>query len=104
MRLPKEEWPVSQDITGVAIPTEVLLKKAVVAAACSLDNIYDLRPFIGCSYTFVLRVTATAIAILRSKCLTGQPELTADTIIDAEKACIKSSMFYTKPEFEAGKN
>ena len=27
MRLPVEEWPVSQDITGVAIPTEVLLKK-----------------------------------------------------------------------------
>ena len=59
MRLQIEERPVSQDITGVAIQTEMLLKKAVVAAACSLDNIYNLRPFIGHSYTFVLRVTAT---------------------------------------------
>ena len=80
----------------------MLLKKVVIAAACSLGNIYDLRPFIGRSYTFVLCITATVISILRSKSLTSQPEITADTILDSEEACIRSSMFYAKPEFDAG--
>ena len=80
MRLQIEEWTVPQDTAEVAILTEVLLRKAVVVAACSLDNIYNLRPFIERSYTFVLRVTATVIAILRSKCLALSPACSTQSL------------------------
>ena len=103
MRLPIEEWPVSQDVTGIAVPPETLLKKAIVASASSLNNVYDLRPFLGRSFTFLLRVTATVISILRNKSFRCPPEVTSEEIIDAEKACIKSSMHFTKPGFDAGK-
>ena len=55
------------------------------------------------SITLALHVTATVSSILHLKYLTCQPEIIANAIIDAEKACIKLSMFYTKPEFDAGK-
>ena len=103
MKLPLDQWPVSQDITGVIVPPEALLKKATVASAFSLNNLYDLKPFIGRSFTFVLRVTATLISIIRAKSFKGPPQVTAAEVVDAEKACIRASMHYTQPEFLSGK-
>jgi len=38
MRLPIDEWPVSQDITGVAIPTEVLMQKQLLQLPVALTT------------------------------------------------------------------
>ena len=63
MRLALENMPLTQDITGAVIPPEELTDKAIVAFACSIDNIYNIERFRGRSYTFLLRVTATLIMI-----------------------------------------
>ena len=101
MRQPKSKWPVTQDVSGVAIPSEELVNKAIVAFACSLNNTYNVERFRGRTYIFLLRVTAVIITVLRQKSFSF-PEITTTAINDVEKACIKSSMRYTKPQFDAG--
>ena len=50
----------------------------------------------------LLRVTALVITVLRSKSFKSPPSITTTEIAQAENICIKSSMHYTKPQFESG--
>ena len=103
MRFPKEQWPTSQDITGAAIPSEELSNKSLCAFASSEKTFYDIERFRGRSYTFLLRVTATVVSMLRNRSLLKAIHLTAEEVSHAESLCIKASMYYTKQEFDAGK-
>ena len=102
MKLPKEDWPTSQDIAGVSIPIEELVNKSIIAFVSSFDNVYNIERFKGRSYMFLLRVTATLITILRSKSFKNAA-LTSVDIVEAEKFCMKISMLRTKQYFDAGK-
>ena len=103
MRLPKSEWPTSQDFTGASVPLEELVNKSLVAFVSTTSNIYNIERFRGRSYIFLLRVTATIISMFRNKSLLIKVALTAEEITYAEMICVKASMSYTKPEFDAGK-
>ena len=103
MRLPKDQWPTSQDISGVSVPLEELTNRSLVAFASSTRNIYDIERFRGRDYIFLLRVTATVISMIRNRSFLKAIKLTADEISHAENLCIKASMYYTKQEFDSGK-
>ena len=107
MRSPRTEWSVSQDISGVIIPSEELANKSYLNLACTTDSIikiYDLKRFKGRSYDFVLNVTARVISACHSKSFKGVfTDLLARNVIEAEKFCIETSMFYTKQELDAGR-
>ena len=107
MRLPKEEWPVSQDFSGQDLPTEELISKGVVAFASSIDNVmsvYDIERFRGRSFTFLIHVTARVLNCCTKRSFKEvSTPLTCSNIIAAEKFCVQVSMILTKQDFDAGK-
>ena len=105
MRLPRSEWPLTQDTAGVSIPSDELVRANISAAAASQDiQLFDITRFKGRKYKFLIRVFAILVQIARNRPYSFRTTLTSSSeIFDAETLCIQNSMFNTKKEFDAGR-
>ena len=104
MRLPREDWPLTQDTKGVTVPKEELRKVGLVAVVTTEAHSIDINRFKGKSYTLLVRTIALLFKIAHCRSFKA-----ASTPIDyseiklAESVLVKMSMIYTQKEFEAGK-
>ena len=107
MRLPRSEWPLTQDTRGMAVPEEETQNIAIVGATTEIKtSSIDLSRFKGRRYILLLRTFARVLKIAASR----PPSLTEafkdinlTEIRLAEEFIIKMSMVYTKRELDAGK-
>ena len=105
MSAPEEEWPTSQDITGVKVPEEELIKHAKVGHASAVLPLVDMERLKGRSLTLVLRVVALVLKIVRQRSFVQvkPSDLTSTDIEAAEQYCVKQSMRYTDEDLRKGK-
>ena len=104
MSAPEEEWPTSQDVSGVKVPEEELIKHAIVGHASAILPLIDMERLKGRSLTLVLRVIALVLKIVKQRSFQITPsELTSTDIEAAEEYCVKQSMQYTTEDLKKGK-
>ena len=105
MKLPRDEWPLTQDTKGTAIPEEETQKLALVAATASQAQSYiDINRFRGRSYVLLVRTIALVFQIRHSRSFKAAFEpIDYREIKLAERAIIKMSMILTKRDFDEGK-
>ena len=100
--LPKDQWPTSQDITGASVPEEELVKPINVAAISMKQPLIDLERLKSRSYNLIINVVAIILKIARNKSF-NITDRTAEDLEKAEQFCIKSSMRFTKQDYDKGK-
>ena len=105
MSAPREEWPTSQDITGVKVPEEELVKHVNVAHVTASLPLIDMERLKSRRLMLVLRVIAVILKIARQKSFTQAKfsNLTHSDIEAAEHYCVKQSMKYTNEDLGKGK-
>ena len=101
MRLERNEWPTSQDISGAPIPEEELTKSIVAFASDSVPS-FDIEHFKNKSYNFLLRVIAIVFKMIRNKSFKIE-DLTSEDLKNAENFCVQLSMKLTREDLLKGK-
>ena len=105
MKLPRNEWPLTQDTGGALVPEEETQKAALVAATSSQTHSYiNIERFRGRSYVLLVRTIALLFQIRHSRSFKAAFEpIDFNEIKLAEKAIVRMSMVHTLRDFEAGK-
>ena len=104
LKLKVEEWPVTQDASGAAIPQEEMLNPNIVAAVlCPMSSVFNLERFKHRSYDFLICVMARVWRALNQKSfkVTLQKNTVAD-LVNSEKMLIKMSMNLTEVDMKKG--
>ena len=102
MDLPRNQWPTSQDITGVQVPEEELMKLVNVAHISTQSPLIDIERLKSRSYTLVMRVVAIVLKMAKKRSFKID-DLTSEDIKTAEGFCLKLSMKYTNEDLQKGK-
>ena len=96
MRLPRTEWPVTQDPTGAEIPREEIRKVHIGAAVVKSEHSFDMPPYKGKCYLFVVRLVALLLGVFKCKSFKANSEyICASEVRLAERFCVKNSMLLT---------
>ena len=103
MYLPKEEWPVKQDVGENQIPPEELIQNKMCAAATNDEPTFSFREYEGKSYQFVIRMMARILRAVKKKSFKGAAHYTVQDLKDAETFALKISMQRTKKLLDQGK-
>ena len=105
MSAPEDEWPTSQDIIGVKVPEEELIKHAKICHVSAVLPLVDMERLKNRSLVLVLRVIALVLKIVKQRSFTEvkPSNITSTDIEAAERYCVKQSMRFTNEDLRKGK-
>ena len=99
-----EEWPVTQDTSGVTIPPEETVKLNIVAAfVCTLGSVVTLERFKHRSFDFLIHTMARVLRVIKMKSLKVViHKNTVEDLENSERVVIKLSMSFTEADMKKG--
>ena len=100
MYLPRNEWPITEDTDG-HVPNEALVRRHISAHATVVEPVIPYAKYIGKSYQFIINLTARVLKIFQCKSF-GITDLVPEDLERAEEFIIKSSMSFTRQEYDKG--
>ena len=101
LKLQRDQWPLTQDISAEHVPEEEIIKVKLCAAVIKVDPLIDISQWRMRTYTLLMQSTARAINAIEKKSFTHST-VTPSTLDRAEKYWIQQSMSYTSEALKKG--
>ena len=101
IKLPRNEWPVSQEVNSDHVPAEEMMKNNICRLTWRRIPLFDLNRMLSKSYSFIMQITARMYNVFEKKSLCNN-KITPPNLKKAENYWIKLSMIHISKELQKG--